>query len=94
MEKIGSNNVVLGRLHSDAIESRFDWLRQLSGSNYFISMKQVLDSDRKIRVVSLTNFSGLSLAEIDEVIEAVDRDVPVNASIVDMIADRLTSTGH
>lgn len=33
--------VLLGHLQSDPIEARFGWLRQLSGANYFISMKQV-----------------------------------------------------
>jgi len=62
--------VLLGSLQSDAIESRFGWLRQLSGANYFISTRQVLESDRKIRALSLLKFSGISLAEIDEVLES------------------------
>ena len=65
----GFNYVLLGHLQSDAIESRFGWLRQLSGANYYISVRQVLESDRKIRAVSLVKFSGFSLAEIDDAIQ-------------------------
>ena len=64
----GFEVVLIGHLQSDPIESRFGWLRQMSGANYFISMKQVLDSDRKIRALSLLKFSHISLEEIDETI--------------------------
>lgn len=66
----GFSFVLLGNLQSDPIENRFGWLRQLSGANYYISMRQVLDSDRKIRAVSLMKFSGFTLAEIDDAIAA------------------------
>ena len=62
--------MLLDHLQSDAIESRFDWLRQLSGANYFICMRQLLESDKKIRVLSLVKFSGYSLAEIDESLQS------------------------
>ena len=58
--------VLLGSLQSDDLESRFGWLRQLSGANYYISMRQVMESDRKIRAVSLLKFSKFSLADIDQ----------------------------
>jgi len=59
---------LLGHLQSDAIESRCGWLRQLNGANYFISMRQVLETDRKIQDVSLVKFSCFSLKEVDEAI--------------------------
>jgi hypothetical protein len=42
----------------------------MSGANYYISAKQVMDSDRKIRAVSLLKFSGFSLADIDAAIQS------------------------
>jgi len=66
----GFNYVLLGNLQSDAIESRFGWLRQLSGANYYISTRQVLESNRKIRAVSLVKFSGFTLTEIDDAIQS------------------------
>ena len=73
LDRLGFSFVLLRHLQSDAIESRFGWLRQLSGANYYISMRQVLESDRKIRVMSLLKFSKFSLDEIDE---AVQQEVP------------------
>jgi hypothetical protein len=59
---------LLGSLQSDALEARFGWLRQLSGANYYISMRQVIECDKKIRVLSLIKFSDISLNDIDEAI--------------------------
>lgn len=58
IDRLGFSYVLLGSLQSDAIESRFGWLRQLSGANYYISMRQVMESDRKIRALSLLKFSN------------------------------------
>ena len=84
LDKLGFSYVLLGHLQSDAIESRFGWLRQMSGANYYVSMKQVLDSDRKIRAVSLLQFSGLSLQEIDA---AIDNEMSDNDASEDTVAD-------
>ena len=70
LDRLGFKYVLLGHLQSDAIESRFGWLRQLSGANYFISVRQVMENDKKIRALSLLKFSSLSLAEIDDVIQS------------------------
>ena len=44
--------VLLGKTFSDVIEARFGCYRQLSGCNFFISIRQLLDSEKKIRVPS------------------------------------------
>jgi len=85
--------VLLGYLQSDPIEARFGWLRQMSGANYYISMKQVLDSDRKIRAVSLLKFSNISLQEIDSAIQLSEDScgsAMKHNSIVDELVDKLT----
>jgi hypothetical protein len=56
---LGFKFVLLGQLQSDSIESRFGWFWQLSGANYFVSMRQVVESDRIIRALSLLKFSKL-----------------------------------
>ncbi|QQP35188.1 Putative LOC101234561 [Caligus rogercresseyi] len=33
---------------SDPIEKRFGWYRQLSGGNYFISVRQILEAEKKL----------------------------------------------
>lgn len=42
----------------------------MSGANYFISTRQVLESDRKIRALSLLKFSDYSLDELDDTIRS------------------------
>lgn len=86
LDRLAFNYVLLGQLQSDAIESRFGWLRQLSGANYFISMRQVLEGDRKIRALSLLKYSRLSLEDIDE---AIQTGVPVSKSTDNVTADAI-----
>jgi len=59
--------VLLGHLQSDAIESHFGWLRQLAGANYHISVRQVMEGDKKIQALSLLKFSQFTLAELSRV---------------------------
>jgi len=65
----GFSYILLGHLQSDAIERWFGWLRQLSSADYYISVRQVTESDRKIRALSLLKFSNISLSEIDDAIQ-------------------------
>ena len=44
---------------------RFGRIRQLSEANYFISMRQLYESDRKFRTLSLLKYSQISLKEED-----------------------------
>ena len=49
--------VLLGKFQTDNLESRFGNYRQLSGSNYkcIISVKEVLQNEKKLKVKSLLN---------------------------------------
>ncbi|MCP4120076.1 MAG: hypothetical protein GY737_32715 [Desulfobacteraceae bacterium] len=64
VDKLGFNYILLGKFQSDSLESRFGWYRQLSGTNYFISVKQLFESELKIKTLSLVHFSGVSLSEL------------------------------
>ena len=96
IEKREFKYVLLGHLQSDDIESRFGWLRQLSGANYYISVRQVLESDRKIRAVSLLKCSKISLGEIDECLQTESSEsqpaaaAAATAISVDSVADPIT----
>jgi hypothetical protein len=59
--------VLLGKINSDPIERRFGWYRQLAGTNYFISVRQFLEAEKKIRLQCLTKFGKLTLSEVAEV---------------------------
>ena len=87
----GFSYILLGQLQSDAIESRFGWFRQLSGANYYISMRQVLESDTKIRALSLLKFSKISLCEIDDAILSSEPRQENSASGEDITADAITA---
>ena len=49
----GFKYLLSGKLMSDPIEGRFGWHRQLNGGNFFMSVKQVLEAEKKIRCLSL-----------------------------------------
>ena len=51
IEKHGFQYVLLGKFMSDPIEARFGWYRQMNGGNFFMSLRQLLDSEKKIRVL-------------------------------------------
>ena len=55
----GFHYVLLGHCQSDQLEHRFGRYRQTSGANYFVSFKQLLESEHKIKVTSLIKHSGL-----------------------------------
>lgn len=45
--------VLLGKLQSDPLEGRFGVYRQLNGASYFVSIRQVLLAEKKLRVLNL-----------------------------------------
>ena len=55
---------MLGKLQTDNLERRFGQYRQLSGSNYNISVQQVLESEKKLRVLSLLELSSSKLGSV------------------------------
>ena len=57
---------MLGIFQSDDLEQRFSWYRQMSGGNYNVSVRQVLESERKIKITSLVKFSNFNIKAIDE----------------------------
>ena len=82
--------VLLGHLQSDAIERRFGWLRQLSGANFYVSARQVLEGDKKIRALSLLKFAKFCLSDIDAAIhDKVDTKDSVNEILADDITESL-----
>jgi len=89
----GFKYMLLGHLQSDAIESRFSWLRQLAGANYYLSMRQVLEGDKKIRALSLLKFSHFSLADLDVLTLASGSQSDSTAdSVADALADAMKYT--
>ena len=57
--KFGFNYILPGKFTSDPIEVRFGWYRQVNGGYFFMSLKQVLEVEKKIRRLSLMQQHGL-----------------------------------
>ena len=51
--------VTFGKITQDDLEGRFGWYRQLSGGNYYASVRQFLQAEKKIRVKSLVKMGFL-----------------------------------
>jgi len=52
LSEFGLNYVLLGKFQTDSLEARFGQYRQLSGGKHNISLRQVYESGKKIRLVS------------------------------------------
>ena len=60
--------ILTGNIQSDPLEKRFGRYRQLSGANYFGSVRQFLDAEKSIRVKSLIKFSGYTMREVNYIL--------------------------
>jgi len=61
-EKHNLSYVLPGKLMTDPLEARFGWYRQMSGGNFYISVKQLLLTEKKIRCLSLLQQEALLCA--------------------------------
>ena len=53
LEQHKFNYVLLGKFQTDNLEARFGQYRMLSGSNYLVSVNEVLQSEKKLKVKNL-----------------------------------------
>ncbi|KAG1659406.1 THAP domain-containing protein 1 [Nymphon striatum] len=83
-EELGFQYVLLGMFQSDPIESRFGWYRQLSGANYYVSAKQVIESEEKIKAISLMKFTNFDLNSVSNSIEEI-----ISSDDIQLIEDAL-----
>lgn len=59
--------LLLGKFQTDPLEKRFGCYRQMSGSNYHISLQELLESEKKLRVknlLRLTKKSGIRITDL------------------------------
>ena len=52
--------VLLGKLQTDNLEFRFSQYRQLSGSNFHVSVQQLLESEKKLKLLSVLKLVSAS----------------------------------
>ena len=80
----GFHYVLLGHCQSDQLEHRFGRYRQMSGANYFVSFKQLLESEHKLKVTSLLKHSRLP-QNLSDVLDFRDSDLNTSPSDVESI---------
>ena len=53
MTKLKLQYVLLGKFQTDNLEFRFSQYRQMSGANYNVSVTQVMEAEKKLRILSV-----------------------------------------
>ena len=86
LDEKGFKFVLLGFIDSDPIERRFGWYRQLCGANYFLSVRQFLEAEKKIRLQSLIKFTKLSFKEACEVLKSAQNPDDTLKEAKDLLA--------
>ena len=58
LDKCDFNYVMLGKFQTDPLEGRFGKYRQLSGSNYNVTVTQVLENEKKLKLLNLLHLNS------------------------------------
>jgi hypothetical protein len=56
--------ILLGKLQNDNLEARFGEYRQLCGANYLVSVQQILEAEKKLRIHSLLSMRSSRYGDI------------------------------
>jgi hypothetical protein len=51
---------------TDSLEYRFAQYRRLSGTNYHVSVREILESERKLKLMSILSLKLASLGRVSE----------------------------
>ena len=55
LTELKANYVLLGKFQTDSLEARFGQYRQLAGGQYDVSLRQIYECEKKIRLLSVLN---------------------------------------
>lgn len=73
--------ILLGKFQNDEIESRFGQYRQMSGGNYHINVTELLESEKKLKTISLLKLKSSKAGEFslkDLVLEESDCEIDLH----------------
>jgi hypothetical protein len=73
--------VLTRHLNSDALEHRFGRYRQMAGGNYHIGYKQILLSEKKIKIISTLMQSSYNVESL-RLIKETKKEIDLNAEMV------------
>ena len=88
LSECGFSYVLLGNVQSDVIEKRFGRYRQMSGSNYFISVRQLMESEKKLKIYNCLSSCNMSVSDLD-FFRQTDDDFPKEVVLKDEMASML-----
>ncbi|XP_077512600.1 uncharacterized protein LOC144123693 [Amblyomma americanum] len=88
LEELKLKYVLLGKFQTDTLEDRFGRYRQLAGAQYHVSVRQLLESEKKIRLQKL-----LMLPEPDNNSESDEEMPPHNFSVL-ISEEEISSPKH
>ena len=84
--------VLPGQVSSDSIEKRFGEYRQDQGGNYYISVRQILESEKSIRFKCLVKFAGITTADLKIIFKEDNEERAMKIEIsVQLLLDSLPS---
>ncbi|XP_037518749.2 uncharacterized protein LOC119395817 [Rhipicephalus sanguineus] len=61
LEELHFEYVLLGKFQTDCLEDRFGKYRQLSGANYHVSIRQIYESENKLRLQKVLDLPDLDM---------------------------------
>ena len=76
----GFSYLLTGKFLSDPIESRFGWYQQVHGGNFYISIHQILQAEKKICCLSLLQEQTLVSSRLNTVDNSTLNDASIAAS--------------
>ncbi|MEL7309587.1 MAG: hypothetical protein AAGK05_18200, partial [Pseudomonadota bacterium] len=90
----GLDYILLGKFQTDQLERRFGRYRQLHGGNYYISVRQLLQSEKKIKVSAALLHDKLNFQALSQISESSDSHVvePLRVSVPNFDPESLSST--
>ena len=77
VEKHHFKYVLLGKFQSDPLEGHFGMYQQLNGASYFMSVRQVMLAEKKIRILNQMQLAKCHQAQLD-----IQRDCDVSSSLL------------
>ena len=74
INELNFSYILPGKIQTDSLEERFGRYRQLSGSQYHVSIRQIFESEKKLRLLSFLELPLKSNSDYKIVINKVDND--------------------
>jgi len=63
-EELNVKYVLTGKFQTDCLEFRFSQYRQLSGANYHVSVQEIKESEKKLKIISMLHVLSASRGKI------------------------------